>query len=249
MTFVNLVLLALLGLSGPAVIAPERLVDWYKADHIEVRVQVAGAPDSYSATFDTAANGDTRILVDSSVPGQSGTILLISGRWMATKDVVLQPGAEIDAMDMAALQVQTVLALLTRAFPNGPGTLESTNAVEIHEKETPIHVATSSASGTYRAPWALRGDVKRDQPSTVRFDLTFTAPGQADLKLQGMIQSRTPRFELPAAFSLIGWSVHSIGPSTETADGTSILDYGARSLEHTYRTIGELRAQSLMRIK
>ena len=236
-----ILLSSILALSAPSP------TDWFKASHIEVRIKDAAV--TYAVVTDTTLNGDSRIEITSSTSGESGTILLIAGRWMITKDIRLAEGSEIDALDRAALSMQLALTLLTRAFPKGPASVTKDGDVSIEEPSQPITISTQSASGSFSAPWKVTGHVRHESPARLAFDVTFSARNTPGIHLEGAAEFRPSTVEIGNDLSLDGWTVYEIGPRTQTSEGKTTLDYGARRIERVYKTVGDLRAQSLMRLR
>jgi hypothetical protein len=74
--------------------APPALTDWFKADHIVVETKNPDLPWFSKTEIFANASGDRRIEIDSTDGRETtkGAILLISGKWMATKDVALENG-------------------------------------------------------------------------------------------------------------------------------------------------------------
>jgi hypothetical protein len=67
--------------------------------------------------------------------------------WMLTKNVPLEKGYEIDALDGPVLTLKLVTELLRVAVPDGPNAITKSTAVNLHERIKSIEVNTASASG------------------------------------------------------------------------------------------------------
>jgi hypothetical protein len=187
---------------------------WTLTD-IGVSLTMPGESSVVKTRLEVGADGDGRVTIDISDGKQrtAGTILLVSGRWMLTQGLKLEPGAEIDYLDLAALNAQLVMALLNAALPTGPPAPGSSRTVSVAEKARPIQVNTSSASAEYGTPWSVVGTVSvpspgaaahyqlkfsyTDESGTVVEDLTGTAGNAAtavklgdSMKLDGCSQAR-----------------------------------------------------------
>jgi hypothetical protein len=222
--------------------------DWAEADHIVVQTTRPNDSSYWRIELQTTPQDSARIDIEVRDDKQTekGTILVVE-RGMATKDLTVVQGYEIDALDVPVLQTQLVLALLRRAFPRGPAAVREEDRVDITERRSRIEVAAGHAAfAVYGVPWSLRGAVRRKQGGLIEYALTFTAfvgsvsGGQASrlvCQLAGMVRKLPNPFALPDSFALQGWRVFRLGPSLER----SCLDYVARPLETPCRTVAELR--------
>jgi hypothetical protein len=226
--------------------AADNDTEWI-ANDIRVIETMPGQVGVADTRLEIGANGDARVTVDLSddEAHTKGTILLITGRWMLTEGITSTRGAEIDLMDIAALNSQLVLALLRAAVPGGPRVSELPQAVSLAEKATPIRVNTSSASGEYGAPWSLEGTVSTPVMAGVTdYDLRFMFTGESGTvttRLKGSIGNLTAPVSIPDSMPIAGWAIHKIGPyQGQTSNGLT-LDYGAQPSSPKVSTIGELR--------
>lgn len=212
--------------------------------NIGVMESIDGEPGSAKTRVETNENNDARITVDLLDRGSrnKGTMLLISGRWMASHGLTLEPGAEIDIMDVAALNSQLAIALLKAALPEGPPISGVRRHVLVSEENKPIDVATTSASGEYGAPWTVEGNVWSAK-GTTSYDLTFSFTNEKQriiAHLKGDVSTPIPPLIIPDSTSLDDWLIHKIGPYQERATTGTTLDYGARPADRSM-TVGELR--------
>jgi hypothetical protein len=184
----------------------------------------------------------------------SGTVLLLSGQAMATWGLKLEPGYEIDAVDGAGLSWQLVNQLLQRGAPGDPRSLKKAARIDVVEEKEPISVSTTSAGGSYPAPWTAKGSVEPLGGGRIAFDIAFTctAPGPPPKTLHlvysGTWEQLRPLPVIPDATSLKGWVIHRIGPIHRSDSGGQILDYGATPTADQYLTVGDLR-KSLAKAK
>lgn len=205
-------------------------------------------PGRLFTKLELAANGDARVTFESDdgSKASAGTILLVAGHWMLVRGLTAEPGREIDNLDIAALNSQLVLTLLSRALPDGFPSGGKERVVSFAENSERIEVGTSSASGGYPAPWSVKGKVTSVVDSTVvnySLDFKYRADEHNDstIHLEGFIANPSEQLELDDSMSLDGWAVHKIGAFEEhTGDGTT-FDYGARTAKVAAKTIGQLR--------
>ena len=215
----------------------------------DVRV-VMTAPGQDGATdtrLEVGVNGDARISIDMREGNDhtTGMIALIAGRWMLTQGFSPTPGAEIDDMDIAVLNAQLVMRLLSAALPKGPPTPGLPQHVAHSETANAIDLATMSASAEYGSPWSVSGTVSvqaAGAPATYQLKFAYSDQGRTIvMNLAGNVADPGTVVSFPDSMRLTGWTVHKIGPYQEqSSDGTK-LDYGARPQIAQAKTVGELR--------
>jgi hypothetical protein len=228
---------------------PAPLTDWFKEDHIVVETRVPDVAGYSKTDILRAPAGDLRIDVESTdgKRTQKGTILLVSGNWMVTKGLELESGYEIDAIDSAVLEAQLPLQLLSRVSRRGPAFVAARQTVDLKETAEAIHINTSSAEGTFSAPWKVSGVVQRIRPELVQYDLTFSFSAEGSVhavQISGKLENLSAAFQLPDTFSLLGWKVHRLGPYTEKTTNGTIADYGAKPARESLKTLGDLRKKA-----
>jgi hypothetical protein len=231
------------GFPGPAV------PSWTAGNRITLKLSSQNAPESITYGFLITPKGDMRIGVDQqpAKAGSSGTILLISGRALATRDVRLEPGYEIDTVDGAGLAWQLASQLLERGAPGDPRNLTKAAEIDVLETEKPLHVGTTTASGSYPPPWTAKGMAKPLGAGRVAFDIVFgfqspgTPPKPYEVRYQGTWECAEPPPAIEDALSLKGWVIYSLGYIRRSDAGGQILDYGASPTGDRYATVGDLR--------
>jgi hypothetical protein len=190
-----------------------------------------------------------QIDIDENAPSEkeSGTILLISGRAMATRGLKLEPGYEIDIVDGAGLSWHLASQVLERGVTGDPRNLKKPVQIDVLETKDPISVSTTSASGSYPPPWSAKGTVNPLGGGRVTFDVAFgfkspeTPPRPVEFKYSGTWEMVQPPPIIEDAKSLRGWIIHLIGPIHRSDAGGQIFDYGASPTQDRYATVGELR--------
>jgi len=222
---------------------------WVAGNRISLTVASLDEPGSVTYGFLIAANGDMQIDITEhgAKENSSGTILLISGRVMATQGLRLEPGYEIDTVDGAGLSWQLASRLLERGAPGDPRRLKQPVQIDILEKKDSISVGTTSASGSYPPPWTAKGTVKPAGLGGARFDVAFGfrdpgAPQRTfELRYSGTWEQEQPPPQIDDSRSLKNWTIHWIGPTHRSDAGGQILDYGASPTQDRYATVGDLR--------
>lgn len=230
---------------------PDNVIDaWFKMNALTVTISVPGNLDTVRYSFEIAPNSDFRINLKSKEAG--GTLMLISGV-LVSKDLPIQAGYEIDAIDGPALTMQLVNKLLAFAVGTSPDALRGHRAVDLTEKTAAIHVATSSAEGQYQAPWQLEGFVEVVTPGVITFHLTHSFKDDRGNDLTatyvGQWEHRSTPPLLPDSLSLKGWRVFDLGPIQRSSSQGTVLDYGATPSSSGYPTVGALRASVRKRTK
>ncbi len=218
----------------------------WSASDIRVVETIPGKERTATTRFEIGENGDARISVEEQTgPAHTaGTILLIGGRWILIQGFAPSRRG-VDALDVAALNSQLVIVLLTAVLPKGPPAAGPPQHVSFSEKNNPIRIATPTASGLYNAPWTVEGAVtvaSAGAPATYR--LTFTCASADHTRttiFSGSVGSSPTPLRLPDSMRLAGWTIRRVdSPRAGPAD--------AAHGEHTatrpkVATLGELRLE------
>ena len=220
---------------------------WFRGNHVTVQVSTAGEANSTRYELWVSGPGDIRVEKSGAGKEKPGSILLVGGRFLAMRNIDSEPGMEIDAMDVPALNWQLAAQLLERAFPGGPPASFPSKEVVITEPKQSIEVGTLSAGGEYGAPWKLRAKASRNDAGRVSYQLNFTCTdtetgkSAPSLVLTGTWEHLHPDPETPASTSLEGWKVFSLGPTQRQEGNSHILDYGTSSPKDRAQTVGDLK--------
>lgn len=99
--------------------------EWYNANQVSLTVQAEGITST--ATYEITSDQDLKITTNTKGKnGQQGTseIMFVNGQshWMQAKNVPLERGYEIDALDGPVLTLKLVTELLRAAAPAAPVT-------------------------------------------------------------------------------------------------------------------------------
>lgn len=216
--------------------------EWYNPTHVALTVYAEGITNTTTYVITT----DQELKITTNAKGKRGQqetseIMLVNGRsqWMLAKNVPLEKGYEIDALDGPVLTLKLVTELLRAAAPGGPGEITKSKSVNVNEKIRAIEVNTTAASGGIEAPWTLRGTIERNAANQLSFDLT--ASHDQPMHITGTWQ-REPTVPVFADdMSLAGWQILSIGPIKTTETNSTVFDYGAQVSDKRPKTLGELR--------
>jgi len=228
------------------VAAAEAAAAAWAPNDISVSQSVAGQPGSHSTHFEVAENGDARIAIDRRDGGThtNGTIVLIGGRWMLTEGFAVSAGKEIESLDLAVLNAQLVIVLLTAALPNGPPAPGPPQHVRFAEKTNPIRIETASTSAEYRAPWTVVGTVTvpgADAPANYQLSFTYSDQGfSRTVDLAGSAGKAKAPLDLPDSMKLTGWRIRRL-PQSSDPSRTAAQPGAAAEAAPRAATLGELR--------
>jgi hypothetical protein len=215
--------------------------EWYSPTRATVRVQ--GQDAEITVVYEISSNQDLKITITTFENGkkQIGEMIVINGQhqWMLAKNVPLEKGYEIDALDGVVLNLKLVLELLRAAAPGGPAALTEKKTFDVKEDTRSITVNTASASGGLEAPWTLSATIEPTAVDQWSFDLLAKHSGTIHMIGTWQREAIPPTFgdDMP----LDGWQILRIGPFKTTDGNSTILDYGAQISEKHAKTLGELR--------
>jgi hypothetical protein len=247
---------ALLALAPPAAAqckgaACDKDGPWRKLTRVELILSDPDSPhlEIFRGEFERE-RGDAAIELDIRRPdGEArGTVAVVSGHVMLVRNMPLEPGREIEALDWPLVNIQLAQIVLGRLYPGGPATVKAERRVD-HRDKVAIEYGTPSAQGRIAAPWRVQGSVAQVQPGTVTFNLTVTAPlkvaGKKDdtlrMRLQGEM-SMLGRAVFPEDAPLAGWKPYVLGPVMARQAKGAAMQFGATPEAREFRTIAEVRA-------
>jgi hypothetical protein len=236
--------------------------EWLQGNRVKLRP--GGFDGQTLVTMEIGAGGDVWIRQEAKEKEKDGvaalTLLLVGGKAVAVVGGELRSGAELEILDRAGLQLQLVEHILSRAYPDGPDSVNGHEKIAVKEKKEPIQIGTTGSKGYFSPPWSVIGQATPLATGKVGFDFTFSFAAEksnekpnkkankktnklkpSKLKFAGIWQRdpRTPHFDdrLP----LEGWKIYLLG----TRSGEHPTQYGA-VLTEKYETLGDLR-QALQR--
>lgn len=222
---------------------------WFKGNNIAVTTTDRAQRNSASWKLESNDNGDLMLECDERQGSaiEKGTIIVVSGRAMLARGLKLEKGYEIDALDGPMLTIKLVLTLLSRAFPDGPGSIGVRSSIDLVENQLPISISTTSAGGEIPPPWTLKGNAGFSATGIAQFNMTFThsdpdKPNENEtMRFAGTWQLSPTSLVIADDFPLKDWQIYSLGPiKVETGNGGTIYDYGAGRMKR-FATLGELR--------
>lgn len=218
---------------------------WYSPTRVTLHAQ--NQDNAAVMVYEISSNQDLRITMDAKVEGKReiGTIMLVNGQrqWMLAKNVPMEKGYEIDALDMPVLNLKLVLELLRAAAPSGPSQIKEKTTFDVKEETRSIAVSTASANGGLEAPWSLKATIEPTGVDQVSFELT--AKHKDIMHVTGTWQRDVNPPTLSDDLALEGWKILSVGPMRTTDGNETILDYGAEASKQHPKTLGELRKITL----
>lgn len=225
--------------------------EWLQGNRVKLRP--GGFDGKTLITMEIGQGGDVWIRQETKEKDRVAalTLLLVGGKAVAVAGGELPSGTELEILDRAGLQLQLVEHLLSRAYPDGPASVNGHEKISVQEKKEPIQIGTTGSKGYFSPPWSVAGHATPLAAGKVGFDFTFSfAPEKSKekenkktnkaksnkLKFAGIWQRdpRAPNFDdrLPLA----GWKVYLLG----TRGGERTAQYGAVPTEE-HKTLGELR--------
>jgi len=224
---------------------------WSEMAEYTLSVKVPPKGDTGRWTFQSYADpGD--VLIDLDTPGakgrSKGSLMLVSGNAIAAKGFALEPGFELDPLDVAVVNLKVLTRLLDTAVPGGPAALKGKQAVNAREDKMPILVSTPSANAKFNAPWTLKGTVERMDTSTIAFQFEVEVP-KADKPAErerwtfsGKASGTSEGRVLDNSMALAGWTAYRIGPAKGAKPSHTSLQFAATKLAGPYATLKDLRA-------
>lgn len=219
---------------------------WLSATALTIEIATPGSSDHGLLTFAIPEPGS--VVIDSDLTENSALVrsrvVLLDERVLLTKGVDTISGREIDAVDAPMLLHQLVVALLATGFPEGPNDLRRRSIIDVEETRRGIAVATSSATGFYRAPWRASGQIQRTDGQTISyafdFEYSLATGARRNLSLKGTWTKAFPP-PLDAAMSLAGWSAYTLENYTLWPESARSAVPTAKALTPMPTTLGELR--------
>jgi len=215
--------------------------EWYSPTRASISMQDQGATGTI--LYEISGNQDLKITMDTVEKGnkQTAEMMVINGQsqWMLAKNVPLEKGYEIDALDGAVLSLKLALELLRAAAPGGPTGIKQKSIFDVKEERRSIAVNTASASGGLEAPWTLHAVIEPISADEWSFELV--AKHGETMHISGTWRKDAAPPTFADDLSLAGWQVLSIGPIKTTDGNSTILDYGAQTSKNHPKTLGELR--------
>lgn len=226
----------------------ERVSEWARGNRILLGVTQEKLGFAAQWRFERAGNGDIFLEKQENRAGrmEAGALLLIGTGALLVRDMRLEPGKELDAVNGPLLMLQLVLRLLERAVPGGPSTITKNMQLEISERSRSLFVTGIGADGEFVAPWTLRGTVGPAGKGSVKFELEFvsTVPRRANVRYEssiaGVWENSAPPIVFPDAMGLRGWQVYRIKSVVKPRGAMNVMGLGTTA-PMGFRSLGEVR--------
>jgi len=164
--------------------------------------------------------GDLQVMVEQVAPDDilTGELLMVDGQVLLSKGFA-QQGEDIEPLIQApSLMLQLAYSMLNRSQPKGPVAVIGKQTWDETEKALDFHLDTGLATGTFAAPWGVKGTGWQAGPDHIRFELIFqfssSASGQdletSSITLSGDLDYRKQEFPYSESTDLEGWRVQWI---------------------------------------
>jgi len=180
--------------------------------------------------------GDLQVMVEQVAPDDTltGELLMVDGQALLARGFE-QQGADIEPLIQApSLMLQLAYAMLNRSEPDGPAAVAGKKRFNVNEKHKHLNLDTGLATGSFAAPWSIKGTGWRVDPEHVRFemelDFTVSPPGEkresGKIVFSGDLDFNPQDFPYSDGTDLEGWRVQWISldeSSSVTAErGTTL---------------------------
>jgi len=164
--------------------------------------------------------GDLQVMVEQVAPDDTltGELLMVDGQALLARGFE-QQGADIEPLIQApSLMLQLAFAMLNRSEPDGPAAISGKQRFSVNEKHKHLNLDTGLATGSFAAPWSIKGEGWRVDPEHVRFemelDFTVSPPGEkresGKIVFSGDLDFNPQDFPYTGDTDLEGWRVQWI---------------------------------------
>ena len=160
----------------------------------------------------------------------TGELLMVDGRVLLARGFE-QQDSDIEALIQApSLMLQLVYAMLNRSQPKGPYAVDGKQLWDETEEKLDFMLNTGLATGTFAAPWGVKGSGWKTGSGSRRFELQFqfntATPGQAEeiqsIAFSGDLDFLKQEFPYPESTDLKGWRIQWI--SNNDLDAEPVAD-------------------------
>jgi len=186
--------------------------------------------------FQRCQCGDMLINIEQDAPDGvlTGELLLVDGKVLLARGFEGQ-GADITPLTQAPmLMLQLANALLNRSEPRGPSAVVGKQAWDVEEPARDFKLDTGFATGTFAAPWRVKGSAWKAESGHRRFELSFEfanpMPGKPDatgsITFSGNLDFSKQDFPYTESATFKGWRIQRFGTgedkSKPVADGLTL---------------------------
>jgi hypothetical protein len=171
----------------------------------------------------------------------SGELLMVDGQALLSRGFEGQ-GADIEPLiQTPTLMLQLAYSMLNRSQPEGPFAVDDKQIWDETEKAIDFKLDTGLATGTFPAPWRVKGSGWKTAAGHRRFELLFeftsSMPGEAlqssSITLSGDLDFHPQDFPYAESTDLEGWRIQWISlneqESKVVAKGTTLKDVRSKA--------------------
>jgi len=218
---VFLTILVVLGVDIPSAIAQvEKGTLWRDAVTTDLDVDFGGTGFHARWFFQRCACGDLLVKVEQVAPDGvlTGELLMVDGQALLSRGFK-QQGADIEPLMQApSLMLQLSYELLNRSQPSGPYVVNKKQRWDKSEKSRDFRLDTGLASGTFSAPWRVKGSGWKTDTGHRRYELEFKfhikTQGQqketSSIRFSGDLDFQKQDFPYPETTRLDDWRLQWI---------------------------------------
>jgi hypothetical protein len=190
---------------------------WRDAVVTELDVDFGGTGFHARWRFHRCECGDLLVQVEQVAPDsiQAGELLMVGGQVLLARGFQ-QQDVDIEPLVQApSLMLQLVYTLLGRSQPEGPYAVDNKQLWAEAEENSDFKLDTGLATGTFAAPWEVKGSGWKTDSGHRRFELLFRfsnpAPGNpgqtGSFMLSGDLDFGQQVFPYAGNTALEGWSL------------------------------------------
>ena len=193
---------------------------WRDAVVTELDADFGGTGFHARWSFHRCPCGDLTVQVEQIAPDGvlTGELLMVNGQVLLSRDFNEQ-AVDIEPLIQApSLMLQLAYAMLNRSQPRGPYAVNEKQLWDETEKAIDFQLNTGLATGTFAAPWRVKGSGWKTESGHYRFELVFqftnSMPGEASktdsITFSGDLDFRKQEFPYPESTRLEGWRIQWI---------------------------------------
>ena len=175
--------------------------------------------------------GDLLVEVEQVAPEGvlTGELMMVDGQVLLSRGFQPQ-GEDIEPLIQApSLMLQLAFELLNHSQPGGPHAVGKKQSWRKIEKKQDFRLSTGLATGSFAAPWQVRGSGWEAESGHRRFELVFsfdsTLPGQASqsssMTFSGKLDFRKQGFPYPESTNLKGWRIQWLSLNEQQSSAVS----------------------------
>lgn len=234
--------------------APNGAAAWYGAPGMDLVFEDAAAASPHSEWhFDRSDSGDIRIQKSERRAGAalSGTVIsYCDDRALLVGGIVPRRDHAAEEFEQPVLSLQLALRLLSRAFPQGPGSVSAAVERDLNEEQHPLRARMArsvDAAGNaplreVPAPWRAHISAAPAAAGAVDFSIDLSSAG-GPLHWQGRWLPQSRMAALPPALDLLGWKVYRAEIQAAENGGTVQITSRLQPQALRFANLGALRTR------